>query len=165
MNARNATPNDGRAGVNTGDVPQREDAPSPPPLGWPGLRNSHARVTARIKGRMQNAECKTILFCILPFAFCILFDAAETTDEVDHVPRVGIRELSFQAFHLVLGRRAVLDNPEDLAFARAAGPSLVGETRGLHVLRRHRAVAGAGVAVAEPAEFRVERLAGFDRGR
>ena len=49
MNSRSAWPNDARAGVNTGDVFQRERGTDwSPHVGWPGLRNSHAAVSTRI---------------------------------------------------------------------------------------------------------------------
>ena len=106
MNSRNAWPNELRAGVNTGEVPQRDGAAPAPHVGWPGLRNSQATVTTRISVAATRRRK-------------ILLGAAEATDEVNEVPRIGVRDLSFQALHVVLGRRAVLDHPEDLAFARA----------------------------------------------
>jgi hypothetical protein len=49
MNSRNAWPKEARAGVNTGDVFQRErGTDSSPQVGWPGLRNSQPMVTASI---------------------------------------------------------------------------------------------------------------------
>ena len=55
-------------------------------------------------------------------AVLLLACTTETADVVNEVPGVGVGDLALQALHLVLRRRAVLDHPEDLAFARSTRP-------------------------------------------
>src|SRR5688572_22364180 len=126
MNSRSACPNDARAGVKTGSVPQRDrPADGSFQVGWPGLANSHAAVTAKATAAANSR------------AALLLTRTTEAADVMDGVPDVGVGELAFEALHVVLRRRAVLNDPENLAVARAARPLVVGQAWRFHVLRRH----------------------------
>src|SRR5262245_53707566 len=152
MNSRSAWPNEARAGVNTGSVPHRDRGTDGSfHCGWPGLVSWHAAVAMNSTAAARSS------------AALLLACTTETTNEVDEVPGVRLGDLALEALHIVFRRRAVLHDPEDFAFARAARPFGVGQVRRLHVLRRHRAVTGAGVAVAKAAVLREEDFSGVDR--
>lgn len=108
-NAAIASPAVACAGVNTADVPQRERSDMPD--GWPGLANSHAAVAMVTSNRNASAQ-----FGQAP-ATLRFRNATETAHVVDEVPGVRVGDFALEALHVVLGRRAVLDHPEDFAFA------------------------------------------------
>src|SRR3954449_3309324 len=82
----------------------------------------------------------------------------QTTQVVDDVPGVGLRELALLALHVELRAGTVLDHQEDLAVGRPAIPLVVSEVRRVRPFGRHRAVPLGVGAVAEAAVLLKERL-------
>src|SRR5687767_13546483 len=107
MNSRSAWPNEARAGVKTGAVPHRDCGTDGSfHFGWPGLASWHAAVAIR---RTAAARSRAAL---------LLAGTTKAAHEVDEIPGVLVGDLALEALHVVLRRRAVLDDPEDLAVAR-----------------------------------------------